>query len=350
VSVRLVAMSTLTDARWGTRGPVQARPSTTGRLARLRSVMQPAGLVVAPVSWPSSALSQLQPGPDGKRPRFDGAWRAGVSQTMMAHPTRMMAHPVSSSDQVGPTVAPFLIATAAPPMRAVDQPLGPTCRHAVRAGARFCRACGAPYVAGNAPAGPAAGQPTTAAAIDGSPSIPFRAPSSSASKGPSIERWNRQLDRLARIDPMSVWPVSSAVRSAGPLASSQPASAKRSRKSAVGRSAGPVSVSTVETGPRGTRAASKSQKPTGRATPAETRVAKPARSGATAPKAASPAKMSKPAGRRAADKPTPKPEPTAKISRRRATPAPTPKPQLAAKASRREAKGALTSRSGARAS
>src|SRR5205814_4221686 len=83
LSVRLVAMSTLTDARWGTRGPVRARTSSSGPVARLRSAMQPAGLAAATASWPPYALDQSQRGPDEERPQIDGVWRAGVSARMM---------------------------------------------------------------------------------------------------------------------------------------------------------------------------------------------------------------------------------------------------------------------------
>ncbi|HEV8401908.1 MAG TPA: glycosyltransferase, partial [Candidatus Limnocylindrales bacterium] len=144
LSVRLVAMSTLTDARWGTRGPVLP-PLASGPLSRLRAVVQPTGLVAAPVSWPTDALSRMQPGPDGKRPQFDGAWRAGVSR-MMAHPNRMMAHPGSSAPPSGGLIAGAMdpiVALAPEPTRSAT--LGPTCKHASRPGALFCRACGAPY-------------------------------------------------------------------------------------------------------------------------------------------------------------------------------------------------------------
>jgi cellulose synthase/poly-beta-1,6-N-acetylglucosamine synthase-like glycosyltransferase len=135
LSVRFVALSTLTDVRWGTRGSIGA--GTSGSLARLRSVLQPASLAVAEASA-GFASRPFEPQASEGLPRFDGAWRAGARVKMMAHP----ASPALGSDRR--TVAEA-IPTGARAGESPDPTLHPRCAHAIRAGARFCRACGAPY-------------------------------------------------------------------------------------------------------------------------------------------------------------------------------------------------------------
>jgi hyaluronan synthase/N-acetylglucosaminyltransferase len=318
LSVRLVAMSTLTDARWGTRGTVRVEPPTTGRLARLRSTIQPTGLVVAPVSWPS-ASGRSQPGAEGARTRFDGAWRAGVAQTMMAHPTRMMAHPAALPDQAGPIVAASLSATATSAVPASARPVGPICRHAVRPGARFCRACGARYAPLDTPGVAPAAEPAMSVGQD---------------QG-SLETWDLLLDRIARIDPMSVWPPSSIVRPARPLMGSSPrTSAKRARKQ-PGTEPMSSSAAAGRGNSRKSRAASQPPESTGpssQVSPNLTIKASRRRAVAVAPSpvpaAEKPPQVAAPPSRASA---TPKQGPT----HRTATPPPGAGPKPATKSSRR---------------
>jgi cellulose synthase/poly-beta-1,6-N-acetylglucosamine synthase-like glycosyltransferase len=178
MSVRFRALSTLTDARWGTRGPATVSRASAA-MANLVASIQPMRTSTQGASWPQPKLPRDWA---GGAARLDGLWRAGLRSRMMAHPMEAPAAPpvpviVMGGPALGPSRPaptrriPALLRRARPepgptPSSAAAgsvpggangsaahglHPLGtyapgPTCRHAVAVGseAPFCRACGAP--------------------------------------------------------------------------------------------------------------------------------------------------------------------------------------------------------------
>ena len=136
MSVRLVALSTLTDARWGTRGP----EPTNGTRARIlqASPMVPAmagasagataGVIAAPVAAPVAAAPATP---------FDGAWRAGLVERHMMQATPMDVRPVAA---VAPILEAPLFDVVGPPQ--ASWPTCSSCRYPVPRTAAFCRRCG----------------------------------------------------------------------------------------------------------------------------------------------------------------------------------------------------------------
>jgi hyaluronan synthase len=115
MSVRLFALHTLTDARWGTRGPARL-PGSLG-----------SGLVLSP-AMKAGGMAMLVP--PGESSPVDSAWRAGLTT------------------QVG--IAESAHATATTPLEpARDAIEHDGCSFVSPPGARFCRACGrAPHGSG----------------------------------------------------------------------------------------------------------------------------------------------------------------------------------------------------------
>ena len=122
MSVRLVALGTLADARWGTRGGPRLSPEQAIDPVPTWLVPQAAGA-----------------GGGSAPPRFDGAWRAGLSLGSMAR-TEAAPTALAAGTPLGPDPG-----SSSSPDRAT--PAG--CGHRIPPGARFCRACGAPLVSGS---------------------------------------------------------------------------------------------------------------------------------------------------------------------------------------------------------
>ena len=215
MSVRLVALSTLADARWGTRGPAGAGTSWSGPLARWRAATQTASLAFATASapiWPEPVVS-------GGPPRFDGAWRAGLRMEMIGN-----SH-ASSSPMTGRPIAiakpPTFIASF--PSANADQPVGPVCAHPARRGARFCRACGVPYA-------PVTGEISANATGPATPGTIWFA-----------------LDASGHVDAVAASPATSTVTLAAAATVDAAAQTKRRRRSTVGpQPAGPPAVASAK--------------------------------------------------------------------------------------------------------
>ncbi|HEX5015238.1 MAG TPA: glycosyltransferase [Candidatus Limnocylindrales bacterium] len=177
VSVRLRALATLTDARWGTRGgAVVSRAGAA--MAGLMASLEPLRVAPQATTWTEPPRARAWRGGSA---RLDGAWRAGLRTRMMAHPPDgpegaapiIRANLVSGAADVAfemapgweisppdPTAKPALAAAAVgrtrtpryvsplPPGHNLfplgEWRIGPQCRHAVAmAGSQFCGACGA---------------------------------------------------------------------------------------------------------------------------------------------------------------------------------------------------------------
>jgi cellulose synthase/poly-beta-1,6-N-acetylglucosamine synthase-like glycosyltransferase len=128
VSVRFRALGTLADARWGTRGPATLVRAGASSAAAFMATLQPLVSAVQTAGWPEAPRPRTWAGGTA---RLDGAWRAG-------NRLRAMAHPMSDDDRR--RMMPV------PPVASVETPFVPSCAHAAREGARFCRACGRVYV------------------------------------------------------------------------------------------------------------------------------------------------------------------------------------------------------------
>lgn len=147
MSVRLVALSTLADGRWGTRGGEAKRESGWARRFQAHPLIpSAAGLGVVPVAVarrPGLAnppeppvIAPPTPPPDEL---FGSAWRAGLTTSQMS-----MTRPAVAIAPAASTVAPAPTAVGAElgyvgPCR--------TCGFEPAGAARFCRRCGTPRAA-----------------------------------------------------------------------------------------------------------------------------------------------------------------------------------------------------------
>lgn len=146
MSVRLVALSTLADGRWGTRGGeakrdggwlrrFQARPMVASA-AGLGAVPRAITSVPPPTVRPVPPAITAQPPMAPKDELFGSAWRAGLTTSQMS-----MARPAEAMAPAKGTPAPALTAAGSEPGY-----VGPcrNCGFEPGGAARFCRRCGVP--------------------------------------------------------------------------------------------------------------------------------------------------------------------------------------------------------------
>lgn len=131
MSVRLVALSTLTDARWGTRGP---EPTPGGGWFRLQSANLVPAFQGGEVEVRSDGGGMHHPIPPTQAP-FDSAWRAGLRTGCM------MARPMTPAELVFRGSA--LAGQDPPGPGAQDEPtVCSGCAYRWSRAARYCRRCG----------------------------------------------------------------------------------------------------------------------------------------------------------------------------------------------------------------
>jgi hypothetical protein len=147
MSVRLVALSTLADGRWGTRGGDPSRDAGWARRFQARPMVpSAAGLgAVLPAITPQPPHAVTPPPPaiappsPSKDELFGSAWRAGLttSRMSMARPAAAMARPMGARPVITPAeaIVGLELGFTGPCRSCGFEPAG---------AARFCRRCGVP--------------------------------------------------------------------------------------------------------------------------------------------------------------------------------------------------------------